>query len=1195
MTTPRWSTKLSYVMLALLASIILYGCGASSLGPQEPLLPPVEGDAKFSDRFELEEEPHFFYDLFGKELLEGNEVHHYKEEKAFDEHGELYIGRTGQLDSERFTAQLDRTVLTEDSFRGRHTEFAIGDNMRIKPETLFPNRYAIYKTEFDGLRWDISFSRERHMFTLLSSRISNPSQIAETAADLAPTFGRRNGPNEDAAGEIGYDVRHIENARLIGIRAQGLLGDVFRVGFTWLNLHKEHPERIENPLMGTVPNTPPTHLIILFKDDSPEDNSFTNDNIPQFFYDEATYDEEKDYNLEKEQEQGGVGVAFKKMTVKVVTQALDAEGKLGKEQTKTFDVFATEEETTFIPSGVPVEDLTIKDEHWSDDGTWLIAEGFDAIKCEVDIREKGIDPRTVKSMEIVMDVAGDYYIDVYGYSRQNAPFLDADGAPIGDPMLYEWIKDEDGLIRMPYRDTITRPGNYGQTSDYTDNREAQKNKPSTWEGDGKPTKVKYQYGAARAGVIYGIDLEGTLFETHIRAQYSINAKYKQYPTVSEDQIGFSERAKVEDALLYMEYLEMGPEGVRDVQWQEKYGEETPPPDPMLDPEGVPLFLYNEDGTDYEDESWNRQPLTYSDVDGETFSAKLNGDPNDDGEMGQEVAWFISLKHRFGKLLLEEAFYHVDPGYTTTYRNFGANTDRDETYSIERTPESGAEASPFDEEDYQLIEDDDDDDDWPDSEDFDGVLPEADDRDKNGILDYQEDFLIFDADPPIFGDLIDLNNNGIVDALEDDYEPEYEYGINIKGFHIAGTYDILDNMTLKLGWLRESQISSSRKNHSRYLHLIYDRDIPDFGTIRFQDRFVKVEDDIPDYARTMRQGETEPIEVADMLDYYNATVNTSTLRFIYTAIPGLTLESSILYIYRKQNQPDDEDAICLDNPDSPRSERIDFMVPEVQVRESGDKREFPFYPDYGYSYPDQAQIFEDETLFDPANWLAREYKDKTIKQRTIILKGRYEIALGNLPILDKVGEDITITPMFKYIWVNNIDREDDDPMYWPAEQETIDKLSGFFKQYEEDGMIVPALQSLAFNPLIYDTATTNEVREYLRLNTKSREDVLGVRLDYLFTQRMNILAGLQWRKFVNKDEEFQSYLDFLRIYKDDETIGDNLELFRANRKSRIFELQIINRGEWLGFNIVILAGYRRHTDLLRNHTANTTFVRALMGF
>lgn len=60
------------VVTCSLTCFVFYGCGASSLGPQEPLLPTIEGKSKFADRFRLEEEPQFFYDLFGDELLSSN-------------------------------------------------------------------------------------------------------------------------------------------------------------------------------------------------------------------------------------------------------------------------------------------------------------------------------------------------------------------------------------------------------------------------------------------------------------------------------------------------------------------------------------------------------------------------------------------------------------------------------------------------------------------------------------------------------------------------------------------------------------------------------------------------------------------------------------------------------------------------------------------------------------------------------------------------------------------------------------------------------------------------------------------------------------------------------------------------------------------------------------------------------------------
>ena len=1096
------------VATCILSAFVLYGCGAQSLGPQEPLLPTIEGSSKFSARFQLEEEPQFFYDLFGKELLEGNEVYNYREQKEFDQNGELFVGWTGQLDSERFSAQLDRTVLTEDSFRGRYTEFAIGDSMRFKPSTLFPNRYILYKTEFDGLRWDISFAQERHLFTLINSRISNPVQLTDAAANLAPTLGRRNGLNEDAG------VRHLENARLIGFRAQGLLGDIFRVGFTYVNLHKEHPERVENPMMGTVANTPPEVISVVFRDDSPEDNHGL---VTQF----SGYNE----NQHSGNLQGGVGAAFKGLTATVITQGLEdltpeeieegVEPKSQPSQTQKIEVFISDV-TPIDVGGLPSE---IRD---SVDGEWKIVDGFNKMKYDLVFAEHDIDPRTVQSVVFDMVVAGDYNIAIIGFSDANKA---AEGA---DPFVEEWIKTEDGHIEMPYRDVIEAPGNYGQSPDYTSNRSSLFDNPSSWEGEGRPRKVRYRYGAARAAVLYGLDLEGTIGNVFLRAHYSINGKYKQYPTVPKDQIGFSR----------LKPTIQGEDG------EEETGVSIDPATGLpLDRNGIP---------------------TYSETEGERFEARLGGDGTDesgDGEMGRETAWFIHLRSRFGKLYLEGVYYHIDPGYTTTYLNFGSNTDRDQPYTLERTPESQAERDPWDEVNYALIEDDDDDDDWPDDIDFDGVLPRADDRDQNGVLDFQEDFLIFDADPPVFTDLVDLNNNGTIDSLEDDFEPQYEYGVDRAGYHVFAEYDLLDNLSLKVGWLNESQVSSRRQNDSKYLHVTYQRDIPDFGTVLFQNRFVRVRDDIPDYTITLRVGELEPVQISDELDFYNARVNTTTLQFLYTAVPNLTLEAKFLVVLQKQFEQDEVGAIFLDvegsgDEDDPLTadQRVDFMVPIEQVRSSGEKREFPFYPDHGINALDP----EDPGLiYDAENWKKRRYPERDIRNQQTILKARYEIPLGDLPFIDRIGEDLTLTPMVKYIWDRAFDRRGEE---------------------------IPE----ALNPRLF-VPTDDEPVEYLRFNRRSREDVLGVRLDYQFTQRMNILGGFQYRKFTNRDDNFKNYLvDF----PEDEDVPI---LFRPDLRTRIFEVQAINRGEWLGFNIVILAGYRRTTILLDHTTSNTTFVRAMMGF
>ena len=757
------------------------------------------------------------------------------------------------------------------------------------------------------------------------------------------------------------------------------------------------------------------------------------------------------------------------------------------------------------------------------DGEWKIAEGFNRMKYDLVFEDHEIEPRTVKSVVFDMIVAGDYNIAIIGVSSANQGGVDS-----------EWIKTEDGHIQMPYRDVIQAPGNYGQSPDYTENREQLTDNPSAWEGEGQPRKVQYRYGAARAAVLYGLDLEGTVGNVFIRAHYSINGKYKQYPTIPKNRIGFSrlkETIQVEDSIIGADNDEQ-PTGITI----------DPATQLPVDANGIP---------------------TYSETEGERFEAHLGGggtDVDGDGQLGRETAWFIQLKSRFGKLYLEGVWYHIDPGYTTTYFNFGASSSaRDEVYTLPRTPPT-LDFAPWDLDNYTLIEDDDDDDDWPDDVDFDGVLPRADDRDQNGVLDFQEDFFIFEADPPIYTDLIDLNNNGVIDSLEDDFEPEYEYGIDREGYHLIVEYDLLDNLSLRLGWLNESEVSSRRKNDSRYLHITYQRDIPDFGTIIFQNRFVRVRDDIPDYTYTLRPFELNETQVSDELDFYNARVNTMTLQFLYTAIPNLTLEAKFLVILQKQLEQEQEGAVFLDvehdevTGDFEPDERVDFLVPIEQVRTTGGVREYPFYPDHGLNAlnPDDTGL-----IYDSTNWKGRRYPERSIRRQQTILKARYEIPLGDLPFVDKIGEDLTLTPMVKYIWDRAFDRT--------AEE-------------------IP----LVLNPRFFQP-TDDEPIEYLRFNQRSREDVLGARLDYQFTQRMNILGGFQYRKFTNRDNNFREYLG---KFPADQEAPD---LFRQDLRTRIFEIQAINRGDWLGFNIVILAGYRKTTVLLKNATSNTTFVRAMMGF
>ena len=127
-----------------------------------------------------------------------------------------------------------------------------------------------------------------------------------------------------------------------------------------------------------------------------------------------------------------------------------------------------------------------------------------------------------------------------------------------------------------------------------------------------------------------------------------------------------------------------------------------------------------------------------------------------------------------------------------------------------------------------------------------------------------------------------------------------------------------------------------------------------------------------------------------------------------------------------------------------------------------------------------------------------------------------------------------------------------------------------------------------NPNLFDP-TDVEVIEYLRFNRRSREDILGVRLDYHFSPKIKLLGAFQYRKFVNRDTNFKTYL---QKYPVDTPIS---RLYRPDLRTRILEIQTMNRGQWLGSTIIILAGVRRTNNLLRQTVANSMYVRVMAGF
>ncbi len=62
------------------------------------------------------------------------------------------------------------------------------------------------------------------------------------------------------------------------------------------------------------------------------------------------------------------------------------------------------------------------------------------------------------------------------------------------------------------------------------------------------------------------------------------------------------------------------------------------------------------------------------------------------------------------------------------------------------------------------------------DDNDGVISNRYDKNKNSVVDYLEDFLLYYTDPPVFELGNDLNFNGIYDYADDDILPDYPYAV-----------------------------------------------------------------------------------------------------------------------------------------------------------------------------------------------------------------------------------------------------------------------------------------------------------------------------------------------------------------------------------------------------------------------------------
>ena len=136
---------------------------------------------------------------------------------------------------------------------------------------------------------------------------------------------------------------------------------------------------------------------------------------------------------------------------------------------------------------------------------------------------------------------------------------------------------------------------------------------------------------------------------------------------------------------------------------------------------------------------------------------------------------------------------------------------------------------------------------------------------NSIPDYEEPFLRFGVDRPEILIGVDMNHNFWIDQYENDEAPDFPYRRDHEGFNLYAGVDLIPEVKLTAGILREEMISKDKQNHSNYAILTVDADTPAYGHLRSFWMTQWVEDDIPNALlqwapdNTLRGGELLRIE------------------------------------------------------------------------------------------------------------------------------------------------------------------------------------------------------------------------------------------------------------------------------------------------------------------------------------------------
>lgn len=218
--------------------------------------------------------------------------------------------------------------------------------------------------------------------------------------------------------------------------------------------------------------------------------------------------------------------------------------------------------------------------------------------------------------------------------------------------------------------------------------------------------------------------------------------------------------------------------------------------------------------------------------------------------------------------------------------------------------------------FSVIADNDDNDQFVDSGsgsiDIDGVYPGQDidndgipdtDKNRNGVADSFEPFMMFDSDPENFAFGDDFNNNSIPDFREDDSKADTPYDLDRKGYHTFLRFTPQKSINFITGRMRTGGVGVGNRTNNDYFKFRVDYNVFYVGNIFAEYRYERIQDDIFDsYYDWQRQHKADTnlnnwnYEKIGRyyLDYQDSKVNKFYVQSKIKPIPEVTIENFVKF-------------------------------------------------------------------------------------------------------------------------------------------------------------------------------------------------------------------------------------------------------------------------------------------------------------